>query len=154
MMSNTDALTIYQDLLDKLSDAFISGEEDQFLPHIIYPHSITTETGVIHVPNRTSARMHFHKMSEALRAQGITHYVRSAKTAAFDGPDVILGTHTTRLLRNAIEAVPPFQNEMRLERENGVWGVRNSRHMAPYLSWPELLPALPNPPSSKGSPDV
>ncbi|MEQ8367263.1 MAG: hypothetical protein RIB61_11195 [Roseicyclus sp.] len=143
MTTSDIAMEIYQELLDTLSAALLSGDHARFLAHIVTPHRMVTDTKTIHVPDLDSARVHFDRLSQSLRAQGITQYIRIASSARFDGPDQIRGEHISHMLRGAVPAAPAFGCEMQLICRDGVWGVLMSRHKARYLSWPELLPQRP-----------
>ncbi len=139
-----DPLAIYQGVLDNTSAALIARDDAAFLRHIIYPHTLVTETQTLHIPDRATALHHFLRFSDSLAALGITEYIRIADHAAFDGPDKIAGRHKSHLIRGAVRAVPPFNNEITLERiEGGLWGVRVSRHKAAYVAWPDILPTSP-----------
>jgi len=73
-----EAMAIYQDFLDRTSDALVSGDAEGFLRHVHLPHQIVTDNGIIEVADMTAALKHFEGFFGALRAAGADSYVRTA----------------------------------------------------------------------------
>jgi beta-glucosidase/6-phospho-beta-glucosidase/beta-galactosidase len=135
-----DALAIYQDVLDRTSEALIAGDATVFLRHIHLPHRIITENGEFEVPDMTTALRHFDGFASALSAQGVDSYVRSAKHAAFVEPGRILGRHVAHITSKGKLVTPAFENQMELELRGGIWGARFVRHHARFVAYPDILP--------------
>ncbi len=135
-----DARAIYQDFLDQMSEALVSGDADAFLHHIHLPHRIITEDGVFEINDMTTARRHFDGFAGALRAQGVDAYVRVAKSAVFTDANRILGRHVADITSAGKRVVAPFENEMEIDRRDGVWGASVVRHHVRFVAWPDILP--------------
>jgi hypothetical protein len=139
------AITVYQDFLDLMDEALMTGDAEAFLARVFLPHVIETEDTTILIDNPQTARQHFDDFTRALRAQGVDGYTRVAREAAFDGPDKLHGRHQTFLTSQGKLVVPAFDNETNLERRDTVWGSIGTRHHARYVSWPNLLPKVDRP---------
>lgn len=140
-----NALAIYQDFLDRTAEALLAGDAGAFLARIHLPHRIVTEAGVVDVPDRATAERHFEGFAGALRAQGVDAYIRIARSAVFTDPDRIAGQHVTHITSGGKYVAPEFENEMELERHDGVWGASYTRHHVRFVSWPDILPRPENP---------
>jgi hypothetical protein len=81
-----DALTIYQDFLDRTAAACMARDADAFLRLIHLPIRIDTDNGTFELTDMTMARRHFTGFSNALKAQGADSYVRIATGAQFLAP--------------------------------------------------------------------
>lgn len=135
-----DALTIYQDFLDRTSDALIRGDADAFLRHIHLPHRVITENGAFDLLDDATARRHFFGFADALRGQGPDAYTRTAKEGRYTAPDKIKGRHVAHITSGGKLVVPAFENEMELEYRNGVWGASTVHHHIRFVAYPDILP--------------
>lgn len=140
-----DALAIYQACLDDTADALLAGDVARFLHRIHFPHRIVTKSGVIDILDEATGAAHFKDLLTSLRAQNVDAYVRSAKTAAFDGPDSITGTHVVRILSRGKLVAPVFESEMDIVRGDDGWAVAEIRHHIDYMAWPKMLPRVSQP---------
>jgi hypothetical protein len=140
-----EALTIYQDFLDRTAEALIAGDAAGFLGHIHLPHQIVTENGIFEIADMETARRHFGGFAGALKAQGADAYTRIASSAAFVEPNRIVGRHTAHITSGGKLVAPVFENEMELERRNGVWGASYTRHHVRFVAWPDILPRTETP---------
>jgi hypothetical protein len=135
-----DALAIYQDFLDRTSEALLTGDAAGFLHRIHLPHRIITENGVFDIPDMATALRHFDGFASAIKAQGADSYVRTAKHAAFVAPDRIVGRHVAHITSAGKLVTPAFENEMELELRGGIWGASFVRHHARFVAYPDILP--------------
>lgn len=134
------ALTIYQTFLDHMGEAALNGDADAFLRHIFMPHAIITEDDVIEFDTREVALVHFHGFANALAAQRVDDYTRTAREAWFEGDSRIVGRHDSFMTSGGKLVVPAYSNEMELEWRDGIWGSTKTRHYARYVKWPSILP--------------
>jgi|SRR6056297_191777 len=139
-----EAMAIYQDFLDRTSDAVISGDAEGFLRHVHLPHQIVTENGIIEVADMTAARRHFDGFAGALRAAGADSYVRTAQSASFIVSDRILGRHIAHITAGGKLVTPAFENEMEIEMRDTVWGMSWVLHRVHAVGWPDILPQEEN----------
>jgi len=137
-------MAIYQDFLDRTSDALVSGDAEGFLRHVHLRHQIVTENGIIEVADMTAALKHFDGFFGALRAAGADSYVRTAQSAEFVSPDRIIGRHIAHITAGGKLVTPAYENEMEIERLGGVWGMSWVRHRVHAVGWPDILPREEN----------
>ena len=109
-------MAIYQDFLDRTSDALVSGDAEGFLRHVHLRHQIVTENGIIEVADMTAALKHFDGFFGALRAAGADSYVRTAQSAEFVSPDRIIGRHIAHITAGG-KLVTPAYRERNGDRE-------------------------------------
>lgn len=116
------ALDIYQRHLDEQSDALLTDDFESFERSICLPHHITTQTEHFAIRDRAHLIKTFRGFSTLYSDRGLTALVRIVKSAAFSGPDEIIGTHETHQMRAHIRITPPYPNRVRLVRDgNGLW---------------------------------
>jgi sugar lactone lactonase YvrE len=135
-----DAMTIYQDFLDRTGDALVSGDADVFVCRVFLPCTVETDTETIVIETDAVSRRHFAGFHQALMAQGTDAYTRIAKTAVFDGPDCIHGRHETIITSAGKLVAPRFFNDMTIKRRGDIWGTDWVRHHTRYVSFPDVLP--------------
>jgi hypothetical protein len=136
----SEAMAIYQDLLDRMGEALVAGDADTFVRHVFVPCEVRTDSETILIDSDAKSRQHFAKFHQALMAQGTDAYTRIAKSAVFDGSDCIHGRHETIITSKGKLVAPRFYNEMTIKRRDGIWGTDWVRHHTRYVSWPDVLP--------------
>lgn len=158
------AKAIYQEHLDQVSRAMISGTFDAIARHVRLPCLMGT----------LDAETTFHKMEpllntlrhfvENLRRLGMTDYIRICNEAQFTTATRIEGWHVTHVLTSGSHMVTPYKCEGVLELTEGVWCMTVGRsHVMNHING--LIPAentnLPMPlpdvtpqPSQTGLPDT
>jgi hypothetical protein len=136
----SEAMAIYQDLLDRMGEALVTGEVTAFMRHIFLPCRLETDSASFLIETEAQACRHFNGFHEALKSQGTDAYTRIAKSAGFDGPDVIRGRHETIITAGGKLVAPRFDNEMTILRRGDIWGTDWVRHHTRYVSWPDVLP--------------
>ena len=135
-----DAMAIYQDLLDRMGAALVSGDAAAFLRHVALPGTIGTETETIVIDRPDMARRHFAGFHAALRAHNVDAYTRIARSAVFAGADRIRGRHDTVITSGGKLVAPRFENEMEIVLSGSTWGLTHVHHHTRYVSWPDVLP--------------
>jgi hypothetical protein len=136
-----DAMAIYQDLLDRMGTALVSGDAGTFLRHVALPCTIATETETIVIDGPDMARRHFDGFHAALLGHNVDAYTRIARSAVFAGADRIRGRHETVITSGGKLVAPRFGNEMEIVRSGGTWGLTHVHHHTRYVSWPDVLPS-------------
>jgi hypothetical protein len=125
--SEREALAIYQEHLDVLTNAMMENNFEPFFERISLPHHIQNINAEFVSTNRAQMHALFQSMHERTKADAITTVVRVAKKACFVSSDEIVGEHTSEMLRGATRALQPFNNRLRLIRtKNGIWQETNS----------------------------
>jgi hypothetical protein len=92
-----------------------------------------------------------------MRDQGVTDYIRIAKSARFTSATRIEGWHVTHMLRSGTHLVDPYKCEAVLDFEEGVWRISKGlsqtfTHVTGLLS-PEIAARRMPASSSKPRPD-
>lgn len=119
-----DARRIYQDTLDRTTDALLSRNSAGYARHIAYPYEVRTVDGrVICKSDEEFAKM-FNDFADNLDALGVTNYTRTCDTAKFVSADHISGYHTTRVCAGDTEILAPFLTRLSLYRSrDDLWQI-------------------------------
>lgn len=116
------AEAIYQEHLDVLSKALITGDFATFQSRISLPHRITTETDVFQIETLAEMQDLFERFARNYANEGLTDFVRTVRQAKFVTPDEIVGTHISHQMRHGQRILPPYPNRVRLVRSrDGHW---------------------------------
>ncbi|OAN70314.1 hypothetical protein A8B78_20795 [Jannaschia sp. EhC01] len=134
------AMAIYQDFLDEMSAALLEHDAEAFARRIFLPHFIQTETDRIELETTDEILANFHGFANALAAQKVDSYIRLARRATFETDARIVGEHESFMTSGGTLVVPKFANTSVLELKDGIWGSTNTRHLARFVSWPDILP--------------
>lgn len=116
-----DPLNIYQEHLDVLSTALVTGDLDTFASRLRIPHTVITEDIVMDVTSHAQLKELFYSLHRSLSGQRVTAQVRIAKEATLLDETRICGLHETHLMSDGIRIVPPYPNRVRLELIDGAW---------------------------------
>ena len=133
-----DAIAIYQNALDVLSDALITNDFETFADYLHLPHRIVTEEFTAKIQTRTEVQTQFQGFTAALRGLGVDGYTRTARGAEFTSPTQIRGTHACYLTDHGKLVVPEFPGSMVLDLRDGRWGSIQVQHHMRYVAWPEI----------------
>ena len=121
------ALAIYQDHVDLLSRALIAGDFATFSARFAFPHVTQTRTDRFVIENAEQHARLFDSHVSGLRISGVTDLVRFADAAWFDSEDVILGAHTSHVMRDGVRLMGPYPNRLRLQRgPDNIWRETHS----------------------------
>ncbi|QUJ75468.1 hypothetical protein KDD17_10835 [Sulfitobacter albidus] len=120
------AMAIYQDLLDRISDSYKRRDFSAFAQMVAVPHAVRSFGPTAWIEDRTQLRALFDDICTHQAANAITDYDRHCLAARFTAEDTIDGTHETRMLRGAQIAQDPYPVRSVLRRINGVWWVTES----------------------------
>lgn len=123
-----DPSAIYQDWLDGASDHLFNGRIDAFVEMIGLPFMMRTIGAETLLETSEQVSTDAANVTEALRSNAVTHYIRLVQNAHYLQPDVIEGWHTTHVLRNALNVVPSYSNRMVMRCVDGVWKVTEAEH--------------------------
>jgi hypothetical protein len=134
-------IEIYQNVLDRLSDAALHGDTDVFRRHICLPFTVTTQSGTFVTRTCEDLFASFQVFTEMLKSQGTTDYIRLAREATDVGPGLIEGVHYTHALRDGFRVIAPYASRMVIRREQDVWRVTEATH-ALANPWPLGLPQV------------
>lgn len=125
----TEARDIYQSFLDETSRLVLRGEGAAYCAHVVLPFVFRTADGETIIESEADMAADITQINTWLQSQGVTDYVRLARTARFHGPDTIEGFHVTYTLRNALHVMDPYSNRMILKRgQDGQWRTTSAEH--------------------------
>ena len=119
----TDAQTIYQAHLDRVSQAIWASDFETVMRHKAYPNRM-------HFPDRTVTfaepdplAVDARQFRATLANLGATAYHRICTSAAFDPQDAdrVIGSHRTYVLRGGNYVVAPYACDMVLVRRGDDW---------------------------------
>ncbi|PTX57122.1 hypothetical protein C8N43_1788 [Litoreibacter ponti] len=116
-----DPKAIYQEHLDALSAALLSGNFSAFAARMALPCRIITEAAERVFSTRDELASAFFSMSRNLKSQSVTDHVRIATAATYVSETRICGSHVTHILRDGKRLTQPYPNRIRLELIDGKW---------------------------------
>lgn len=120
--SDPEALAIYQDHLDRTTDALMRRDFAAFRDQMQLPHTMRTETDVRTVTTLVDMEEAFFKFADKYVDIGMTDFVRIAKHAYFHAKDDIRGIHESHLIRHGTRLIQPYPNRIRLACDaDGNW---------------------------------
>lgn len=135
-----DPLAIYQTMLDFVSDAVLRGDVGQYLAALVTPYTIHTETRRFDLTTTEALRATTLGVSERLRQQGVTDYIRLAREAAYATRHRIVGTHYTHILRGAERIAHPYVASQTLVADGAVWRFCEARYAIANDALPFAFP--------------
>ncbi len=120
--TDEQALAIYQEHLDSMTRALLSGDFEPFAARLAFPHQVVTSSDTFNIATREHSRTLFDDLHASLKAEGITDVIRLAQEAVFVTPDEIVGTHVSHKMRHGERIMAPYHNRMRFVRtQEGNW---------------------------------
>lgn len=142
MSRENAALSIYQEVLDVLSEAVMARDFNKFQRHVAQPHAVNTQCSQIVIETDYDMEKGFFTFSDSLRNQGVNHYIRLCQQADFLGSDYISGRHVSHIMRNAMPIIPSYLSKMFLRQINATWQVTQIDTELTNDRWPVHLPRV------------
>ena len=143
-MGASDAIKIYQRVLDTVSEAMLRGDHQTVAKHIALPFHMRTCNGWF--PHNTPEDIEHvvQSIHLSLKMQGATDYVRIATSAEFQEDGSIDGVHKTHILRNGTPIVPAYESRIHYKQVDGIWVATTARHAMENHKWPISMPNIGN----------
>lgn len=129
-------LDLYQQALNRVSEAVLAGDFDRYADQIDLPYLIQTETAQLLVATREELRPTFLALHETLVAQGVTHYERVARTADHVDRDRIEGWHHTHLIAHGERLNLPHSSRHAIVRRGDRWLFSEAQYRIKADTWP------------------
>jgi hypothetical protein len=129
-------LDIYQNELNRVSQAILAGDFDSYADRIDLPYLIHTLNARLLVATRDDLRSTFQALHEALREQGVTHYERVARGADFVHRDRIEGWHQTHLISRGARVNYPHVSRHAIVRRGDAWLFSEAHYQITADRWP------------------
>lgn len=144
MGTHLEALTIYQQVLDVISDALMRDDAKTVAAHLTQPFHMRTAKGWFPLNTFDDVEQMVTSMHLSLKIQGTSDYARTASKAAFLDDGSIEGYHTTNILVHGRALVRPYENRMVLKNEDDIWKVQSADHSMDNAKWPISMPKVSN----------
>ncbi len=135
-----DAGAILQATLDDLGAAVMADDWAGFLRRVILPFELQTEAGKIAVQDAPELRAGYDEFQLMLRTHRVTHYLRHARRAEFDGPDRIVGSYSSDILSHGKRILPAYTSLMVIDLRGGQWCASRIVNRWSNDRWPVLTP--------------
>lgn len=129
------AKQIYQELLDRLSEAYMREDFDYFRSMIHTPHEFVTKSGETILNDDEGLHRAFITFRRYMDSQGMTDFVRTSKSARFVSETEIEGTHVSHLVCGTKWIEEPYLVMSQLKVIDGIWKVYASYHEINDKSW-------------------
>lgn len=130
------ALRIYQDALNRVSEAVLAGDFDTYAAMIDLPYLIHTQTADLLVSTADALRPTFDALHVLLKEQGVTHYERVAREADYADRDRIEGWHYTHLISHGERLSWPHVSRHGLVRRGTTWLFSEAHYSIQSDRWP------------------
>lgn len=114
-------LTIYQDALNRVSQAVLVGDFNRYSAMIDFPYLVHTRDSDLLVTTTADLRPTFFALHDGLKARGVTHYERVARSADYVDRKRIEGLHHTHMLANGTAVNLPHVSRQTIVRRGELW---------------------------------
>jgi hypothetical protein len=129
-------LDIYQQALDRVSEAVLAGDFDRYAAQIDLPYLIHTDTARPLVTDREDLRPTFAALHQMLRDKGATHYERVARSADYVHRDRIDGWHHTHMILRGERLNQPHAARQTIVRRGDRWLFSEAHYRIAASRWP------------------
>jgi hypothetical protein len=134
-----EATHIYQNLLDKLTQALLTRDRAAWVEGIAIPHQLTTADGKLVHETVREVEIGFADYVGALARLGVTRMHRSCDIAQETEPGRITGFHTTEMFRSGGEALPTYSvGWTLLKGREGNWKVAKADSALSADQWQDI----------------
>lgn len=124
-------LSIYQDALNRVSEAVLAGDFGAYAAMIDLPYLVHTESADLLMTAVNDLRPTFDALHAALKHQSVTHYERVAREADYADRDRIEGWHHTHLISNGERLNLPHKSRHALVRRGSEWLFSEAHYAIP-----------------------
>lgn len=124
--ADTQAMEIYQDLLDRICAAYEKNDFDALTAMIHVPHKVSGFGPVVPINTLSELRAVFDGVWAYFERARVTQYDRVCLAAQFNGPDAICGVHETRIVSGTQLLEQPYPVKSELRQIDGGWKVCES----------------------------
>ncbi|WP_375264707.1 hypothetical protein [Planktotalea sp.] len=133
----SEALHIYQDFIDSMSECNMSRDLDAWCDLHSVPYMVHLDDLDSIIKSHDETRQFLEMLTELSEEHGIDQITRIGDSAKRIGHDQIEGYHTCYLLSNGDEVLEPVDSRLRIQKMRGRWrivGVTNnlSNQKYPY----------------------
>ena len=149
-MAHEDPRTIFQDLLDRVSEAGAGGRVETMLPFFSLPYLHEALDAKIMLETQDDLRVGLSAFYETLRAKGVTQMIRLCSQADYLSPNYIDGQYVTHLLHNSRPIVRSYTNRAVIRRTDDGWKLAQTINGFSHKIWPIRVFYVPEDPPEYG----
>lgn len=142
--SKSEAIRIYQDILDELSEATTALDFDTVRARHVLPFVRRTLASEVVIETEEDLFKGHRGVAFSLMARGVDQYIRLVSDAEFLSPHYIEGHHVTHMLRGAARVMPSYSNRVILQKVKGVWKLSELDSDLENAEWPYRSLAVPD----------
>jgi hypothetical protein len=130
-------LDIFQQALDAVTRAFRAADFDAYMALLDLPYLVQTRTATHLITSAEQMRPTFDALAQGLKARGISHYERVARSADYVARDRIEGWHHSHLIADGEPLAYPHLSRHALVRRGGRWLFSEAQYdMIEAADWP------------------
>jgi len=129
-------LTLYQAVLDTVSQAIMAGDFDSYARTIDLPYLVQTNNARHLITQIEDLRSTFDALSQGLARRGVTHYERIVREADYVHRDRIQGSHYTHLIANGERVLHPKLVCQAIVRRGDAWLFSEACYPIDAPHWP------------------
>ena len=141
--SSSDAMAIYQRLLDTISTALLAQDVETIRAHVKLPYVRRTLTAEAIVETEEDLAQGMLAYARSLTNLGVNSYISLASEAEFLSPHYIQGFHVTHALKNATRVIRSFSNRCIIQNDRGVWKLMEHDSALKSTTWPFNMLLVP-----------
>ncbi|MEM9432790.1 MAG: hypothetical protein AAGA12_02620 [Pseudomonadota bacterium] len=120
---NFTAKEIYQDMLDRIGQAYFDDDFDYIRRVIFVPHTFVTFESTYVMETETDLRKMYDNLRVHFRSQNIDTYHRVCHAAEFKSSTLIEGMHVTHMLSDVQQVEDSYPVRSFLKCVDNVWQV-------------------------------
>ena len=118
-------MIIYQDFLNALSQANMSGDFETYVKLVSYPYTVHTASEDTVFAGPEDTRGFFDTLQTMINEHEVTLFERRAERAEFVSGNLICGYHTSVFQKDGVHMICPVQSRMILCREGTSWFLKS-----------------------------
>ena len=141
-VKESEALHIYQDFIDSMSECDMAGYLDAWCGLHVLPHTVHLDDLDTIVNTHDDTHRFFAMMTELAEKHGGDHIKRVGESAQRISGDQIEGYHTCYLLKEGIQIVEAVDSRMRMQKQSGRWYLVEITNNLSNQQFPYLTPKV------------
>lgn len=138
---SSDAITLYQEWLDRMSTAILAGNTDVIADCVSLPYLRQHTDLRVVIETRRDLEREYKTLSKSLQSQGVNHFILLASSADYLSDDYIEGRHIAHVLRNTTIVAPSFEVRCVLRRTPTSWKQTEVQSSFSASNWPLSITA-------------